>query len=372
MSQRILVVRNRCLGETVLVIPFLRNLRRRFPDAVVDVLVETRVGEVIADCPYVDELISWKRPPRRCGVVGKACGVLRAATWLRQRRYDRAYVLKRSFSTAVVVWLARIPHRVGFAADGRSPLLTRSVPRRRSRHEAELYLDHLRVDGIDVDDGRNENWVSAAAAEKVDRLVRAGAPHRPRVFLAPQSSSAYKQWPVDRMAAVIRWLVNERGCEVFMCGAPRDARTHAAIRGHLNAAEAAHMHDYSESLSLREALALVARMDLCIGVDSGLPHVAASFGVPVVTLFGPSDPVRWHPWKVTHAVVQPADGGKSMLGITVEQVIGAVSRLMHDAGIAAPAPRRPLRTIDLRSGSFRYEVIAVPAMAVDDVAEARA
>lgn len=361
MPQRILVVRNRYIGETVLAIPFLRNLRRRFPAAVIDVLVEPSVRQVLADCPYVDELISWERPPHACrGLAGKATAVLAAARWLRARRYDRAYVLKRSFSTALLVWLAGIRHRVGFAADGRSILLTRPVPRSRRRHEAERYLDHLRVDGIDVDDGHNENWSCQAAQEKVEQLLAAAAPQRPRVFISPQSSAERKQWPLDRMAAVIRWLVNDRQCEVFFCGAPRDADTHRAILAHLAAAEAAHVHDVSAALSLRETGALLQRMHLCLGVDTGLPHLAASFGVPVVVLFGPTDPLRWHPWKVAHAIVQAADGGKTMVGIAVEQVTRAAGRLMDEVGIDVETAPPALRTIDLRSGPFRYEVIDRP------------
>lgn len=362
MSQRILVVRNRYIGETVLAIPFLRNLRRRFPDAVIDVLVEPGVRQVLADCPYVSELISWERPPRtHRGLFGKAAAMCAAARWLASRRYDRAYVLKRSFSTALLVWLAGIPHRVGFAADGRSLLLTRPVPRSPRSHEAERYLDHLRVDGIDVDDGHNENWSGRDEREQVARLLAASAPHRPRVFIAPQSSATRKQWPLDRMAAVIRWLVTERCCEVFFCGAPQDAGTHGAILAHLTAAEAAHVHDFSAALSLRGTAALLEQMHLCLGVDTGLPHLAASFGVPIVVLFGPTDPQRWHPWKVPHAIVQGADQAREMVGIEVGQVIAAAGQLMDEVGITVGPVRRPLETIDLRGEPFRYEVIASPA-----------
>ena len=363
MAERILVVRNRYIGETVLAIPFLRNLRRRFPDAVIDVLVEPGVRQVLTDCPYVDELITWDKPPQtRHRMAGKAAGLLAAARWLRSRRYDRAYVLKRSFSTALLVWLAGIPHRVGFAADGRACLLTRWVPTKRRRHEAELYLDHLRVDGIDVDDGRNENWASPEAIEKVDRLLQATPSQRLRVFVAPQSSAERKQWPLDRFAAVIRWLVNDRQCEVFFCGSPRDTATHAMICGHLDAAVRDHVHDFSATLTLRESAALLARMQVCVGVDTGLPHLAASFGVPVVTLFGPTDPRRWRPWRTAHAVVQPAWPREAMADITVDEVLAATGRLIDDQGIAPRDTNLSLRTVDLRDGHFRYEVIEAPSV----------
>jgi ADP-heptose:LPS heptosyltransferase len=79
---------------------------------------------------------------------------------------------------------------------------------------------------------------------------------------------------------------------------------------------------------LRQVGALLARMDLCVGVDSGLPHLAASHGVPVVALFGPTDPAQWHPWKTVCAAVQAPRGGRSMADINVEQVIAAASRLL--------------------------------------------
>lgn len=361
---RILVVRNRYIGDTVLAIPFLRNLRRRFPEAVIDVLVEPGAGQVLADCPYKDELVDWQRPERVNEVVpGSLANIVATAPQLRRRRYDRAYILKRSLSTALLAWLAGIPYRVGAAADGRGLLLSRRVPLRKGLHEVELSLDLLRADGIEVDDGHNENWVDSESAATVDSLLAAVPPARPRVFVAPQPSSEEREWPLDRMATVIRWLIEDRGSEVFFCGSLRDQPTHRRLQAALEPRLARHLHDYTQMFSLRETSALLSRMDMCLGVDTGLSHVAASFGVPVVVLYGPTDPRQWHPWKTASAIVMPHGGGESMLGVTVAQVIDAAARLMHEAGIADRARRRGrdfIRTLDLRTGGFRYEIIESP------------
>lgn len=308
-GERILVVRTRFVGDTVLAIPFLRNLRRAFPRATIDVLVEKASGAVLADCPYVDELIV---APGQTGQsrLGSCAVVFDNAAWLRERGYDRAYVLKRSLAAILQTRLAGIPHRVGFASQGGGAFLTRSVRIREHRHEVEVFLDLLRADGIPVDDGRNENWVAEVIGGKVDGLLAPLRAAGPRVFVAPRSTANEKEWPVERMARVVRWLVEERGAEIVLCGAPRDMGMHREIAD--AAGVAAHVHDLTPALTLRETGALLSRMDLCLGIDTGLLHLAASHGVPVVALFGPTDPNQWCPWGTSVEVLRSPRTTKSL------------------------------------------------------------
>jgi len=264
------------------------------------------------------------------------------AAWLRSRRYSRAYLFKRSFSSALLVRLAGIPWRVGHVAEGRGWLLSRAVDVHRGRHQAEAYLDLLRSDGIDVDNGFNENWECERDCELLDSLLANVPAERSRVFLAMRSTNREKHWPTDRWAAVIKWLVAVRGCEVFFCGGLRDADAHAQVIGLLAPKIASHVHDHSDSVSLRQVGGLLARMDLCVGVDSGLPHIAASYGVPVAALFGPTDPRQWHPWKTASEVVcgsqALAQGDGAMRSIGVEQVTAAAERLLASS-FSCPPPR---------------------------------
>lgn len=361
--QRILVVRNRFIGDTLLAIPFLRNLRRAFPEATIDVLVDPASGAVLAECPYKDELLTWRRPKRERGVVPDSlANIMANAARLKERGYDRAYVLKRSFSSGLLVWLAGIPQRIGCGDRGRDMLLTRSVPSERGRHEAEHFLDLLRGDGIPVDDGHNENWTSDAAIDRICELLADLPSGRRRVFLAPKASNVNREWPVDRMAAVAETLVEHHDCEIFFCGARRDVLVHRRIRGMMAAKHRGHVHDFTLDLRLEETGALLAKMDLYLGVDTGLAHLAASFGVPTVVLFGPSDPNQWHPWDTPCEVLRGtwlrrrwtdhvADwfsdsahrplrwplGEAAMEDISVEQVMAAATRML------ASSPPQPLR-----------------------------
>jgi heptosyltransferase-2 len=372
-GERILVVGNAFLGDTVLAIPFLRNLRRRFPRAVIDVLVEPHAAAMLADCPYHDALVGWPRPPRSRRFMPSAIAKIHAqARWLRSRGYDRAYLLKRSFSSGVLAWLAGIPQRVGHVTDGRGWLLSRGIPLRPGRHQTESYLDLLRADGGDVDDGHNENWVPAAAAAVAEAALTDAPDGQPRVFLAVCSTNSEKHWPAARWTELVDRLVRDRGCEVFFCGGPADREMHGQIVAGLDAPIAEHVHDHSSRVPLRQVTALLSRMDLCIGIDSGLPHVAASLGVPVAVLFGPTDPNQWHPRSERAVVVrservlpsraalrrgQPPEqtrwplGTATMLDIGVADVMAACERLLGPRH-----PSAPLRTIDLRVGGHVHEV----------------
>jgi heptosyltransferase-2 len=377
----ILVVCTRYIGDTLLAIPFLRNLRHAFPSARSDVLTEGSAHAVLANCPYVDEFIDWTRPAKgRRGPHTTFAALFRQAAALRGRGYARAYLLKPSLSAALLATLARIPHRIGFAAEGR-PLLTHAVRRPRGRHQVEAYLDLLRAEGFAIDDCRNENWVSPAAAARVAALVNALPLVRPRVLVVLRSSDARRHWPLDRWIKLVHWLVSVCGCEVVVCGGPSDTVACAGIVSHLDASTAAHVHDLSARVPLMEAGALMARMDLCIGVDSGFVHLAASLGVPAVVLVGPTDPNQWCPWKARSVVVrsarlrrgivdrlraafryEPEDrwppGEASMEDLQVDDVRDAVDTFLR----ARPAPVTPaltggVKTIDLRDGEYRYAVL---------------
>lgn len=381
------MVCTRYVGDTVLAIPFLRNLRRAHPDAVIDVFAERAAREVLAACPYHDELVPWERSRR--GWFASLAGLRTTAVWLRGRGYARAYLLKRSTSVALLAWLAGIPRRIGFASEGGRVLLTKAVPVPRGRHQVQAYLDQLRAEGVAVDDGRNENWVPGPVAARSAALLAALPADRPRVLLAVRGTDALRFWRFDRWARLVEWLVHERGCEIVLCGAPLDAAAHRRLEAAVGPAVAVHVHDFSRAVPLREAGGLVARMDLCIGVDTGLVHLAASFGVPVAVLVGPTDPNQWSPWMTHSAVVRSTrvvrgplarlrswlrphgerhlrwiPGRASMDDISVADVIGCVAGLLPTRRARPADPPPVMRTIDLRDGAFSYAVVSRSAAAV--------
>jgi len=322
---RILVIRYRFIGDTVLAIPFLRNLRRAFPQAVIDVLAEPVSGDTLAHCPYKNELLYYS--PRLKGEKKRnttfPTSLWGAARFLRKRRYDRCYILRRAFSSAILPLLAGIPHRVGFSTEGRGWLLQRGTPYA-DKHEVECFLDVLRADDIPVTDTSNENWSDPAVDRRVDaQLSNAG---RLRVFICAKSVFDLKDWAPERFAETITWLIRDRNAEIHFCDSPGNAGYYAAIVDGVAADLRVHCHDWSATLPIRDAGSLMRRMQLTLGIDTGFIHIAASFHVPVVGLYGPLEPWRWHPWDTKHTIVRPADisGPRPLLRVSVAEVQAAL------------------------------------------------
>jgi heptosyltransferase-2 len=322
---RILVIRYRFIGDTVLAIPFLRNLRLAYPNALIDVLAEPVSGDTLLHCPYKNDLLYYG--PRLKGEKKRQApfptSLLGAARFLRQRRYDRCYILRRSFSSAILPLLAGIPHRVGFSTEGRNWLLQRSTPYP-DKHEVECFLDVLRADDIPVLDPRNENWSDPS----VDRRVNTTLPdhQRTRVFVCAKSVFPLKDWAPERFAETITWLLRERNCEVHFCDSPANAGYYSEILAGVPADLRRYCHDWSTQLAIRDAGSLMRHMQLTLGIDTGFIHIAASFHVPVVGLYGPLDPARWHPWDTKYTIVRPTDlsGPRPLLRISVAEVQAAL------------------------------------------------
>jgi heptosyltransferase-2 len=322
---RILVIRYRFIGDTVLAIPALRNLREAFPNAVIDILAEPVSGDTLAHCPYKNDLLYYG--PRLKGERKRKAAfptsLLGAARFLRARRYDRCYILRRSFSSAILPLLAGIPHRVGFSTEGRNWLLQRSTPYP-DKHEVECFLDVLRADGIPIADTSNANWTDPDVDRQVDaKLVTTG---RTRIFICAKSVFDLKDWTPERFAEVITWLLRDRNCEVHFCDSPGNVAYYTQILAGVPPGLHVHCHDWSTRISIRDAGSLMRRMNLCFGIDTGFIHIAASFHIPVVGLYGPLEPGRWHPWDTKHTILRPADvsGSRPLLRLSVAEAQAAL------------------------------------------------
>jgi len=301
---KILVIRYRFIGDTVLTIPFLRNLRKANPGAQIDMLVGPVSGDVLLDCPYIDNLIFFDttRKHKYENTEEKRKTFWSYVRLLRKNKYDKAYVLKRSFSSAMLAFLAGIKHRIGFNTESRGFLLTKSTPYVKDRHEVECFLDVLKADNVPVEDNYLENWVNSKSEAKIcDILDNCGVKDSDKkVLIHATSGNVNKQWQNENFARIIEYLSSEKGIRVFFTGTAKDSEIYDKILNLINSELKLNPVNLCGKLSIQDSTALISKMDFVAGSDSGTLHIAASLNIPVIGIYGPMNPIKWKAWGENH------------------------------------------------------------------------
>ncbi|MBI4532611.1 MAG: glycosyltransferase family 9 protein [Candidatus Melainabacteria bacterium] len=300
-ARRILVMRYRFIGDTILTVPFLRNLRRAYPQAQIDVLVGPQSGSVLQGCPYIDELIVFDttRFHKYDCSAGQARSFLSYAFELRSRHYDLVFVLKRSWSSGLLAWLTGAPLRVGYNTQGRAIFLTHPVVWSPHTHEVVSMLDVLRQVNIAVNDDYLECWVTRQEEEEIRCLVPQLTLPGPHILLHAAAAHPAKMYPLEHWARIANQLRCDFNAILYFTGASQDSPLYDRL---IQLSGGAGIN-LAGKLSIRQSLALYKRLHLAVCVDSGPVHMACSVGTPTLALFGPSDPSRWRPWGIEHQAI---------------------------------------------------------------------
>jgi heptosyltransferase-2 len=308
-AKKILVIRYRFIGDTILTVPFLRNLRKAYPDARIDVLVGPQSGEVLEGCPYINELIVFDttRFHKYDRGAGEKKSFWSYVSSLRQENYDTAFVLKRSWSSALLALLIGARTRVGYATEGRQILLTHSIKHDLHMHEVDSTLTVLECAGIPVVDRYLESWVSTDEQNQIESLAKFAQAdkEKKRVLIHAAAAHPDKLYPLESWVEIVKILAAQNFLPVFT-GAEQDVELYKKLE-ELSGIKGLNL---TGKLSLRLSMALYSNLDLAICTDSGPAHLAAAAGIPTIALFGPTDPVRWRPYtalasKRTLSAAQP-------------------------------------------------------------------
>jgi len=291
--QRVLVKAVNWLGDLVMSLPALRAVRRAYPSAHLSVLVKAELASFFDGSRWLDEVIPYR--------VGRSLGGLadqrHVVAEIRSRRFDLAILFPRSFESAFWATLARVPRRVGFAADGRGLMLTHKTSRPATLFKGHQVFDYLYLlrTTLAIEGDRTEAAPDVHGAHRTAMREWLAARRRSNGrLIALAVAAAYgpaKEWPVARYAALIDRLAEHHGVECVLVGAPNERPrcemvASATQRGALVAAG---------HTSVGQAVALLALCDGFAGNDSGAMHIASALGIPTVGIFASTNPQRTGP-----------------------------------------------------------------------------
>lgn len=289
---KILIRATNWVGDAIMALPALRAVRNRFPEAEIAVLARPYVADIYHEQEICNQLIQYDSQARNAGILGRE----RLAAELRAQKFDLALLLQNAFDAAWLVWRAGIPERIGYARDGRSFLLTKAIPVPKTGeippHEKFYYLELLRRAGW-IESLPDESRIALNVSESSGRhaqefLAQSGVrPNSLRIAIgAGASYGSAKCWPPSRFAKLANRLQSECDADVILFGTAAEAAVTHAISCQLQRPPI----DLTEKTSVAQLPALLSQCHLFIGNDSGAMHVAAGVGLPVIAVFGPTDP----------------------------------------------------------------------------------
>ncbi len=310
--KKILVRAPNWMGDAVMCLPALEAVRNVFPDAEISVLARPVIGEVFAGHPSAHRVVTYDHRDAHAGWRGS----IRLARRLRRERYDLALLFQNAFEAALLCALAGIALRYGYATDGRRWLLTHPVDLPepgRALHQVQYYLNMVSPLTGEVPVHGPVLRVSPEEEAVANRLLQDHGVRASEVLIGLNPGSVYggaKRWLPERFAAAADRLivdVRRRSPNPVRClivgGPGEEALGEAIARRMLSTAVV-----LSGKTSLRVLKAVLKRCCLLVTNDTGPMHVANAMGVPVVAVFGSTDPAATAPYHALSSVVRTPVG----------------------------------------------------------------
>ena len=299
------------VGDAVMTVPALRELRRLFPEAHITLATRSWAKGLFAGADFIDEL--------QIHDGGGLRSVVKQVREWRKRSFELAVLFPNSLETALVASLARVPLRIGYATDGRQALLTHplGLPEwRSSKHEVFYYLQivaelerlikheqtflNTQPDGsLDISSGRK------AAARDFLRThgVNSNSDGRMLVALCPGSiNSRAKRWPTERYAALADRLIEELQAYVILVGSSAEIEVSQDVARRMRNQPVA----LTGQTDLAELVAVLSQIDLLVTNDTGPAHIASALGRPTLVIFGPTNPLTTRPFSPYGQIVREA------------------------------------------------------------------
>lgn len=330
------------VGDLLMATPAMRAVRERYDSARITAILRPPLGDVLAGTGLVDEVVAHR--PKGTVAAERGLGLWKR---LRAERFDLAILFPNSLRSAWWAWSIGAKRRVGTNRDGRGWLLTDRVTPGAKSIPAPVIREYGRIVetlGCDVTGRSMEAVVTPEDRGRFEAYCRrAGlSQESQRGYVCLNTGGAFgpaKNWPVESFAKLARRVRSELGREVLVVCGPAERENARAIVAAANCEAVRSLAEEPPSLGLTKAA--IAGAGVLVTTDSGPRHFAAAFGVPVVTLFGPTH-IAWSETNYARAahVQMPVECGpcqkrvcplghhKCLRDLSPETVFGAVERML--------------------------------------------
>lgn len=341
--KKILVIRRDNIGDLICTTPMIRLLRKQYPNAEIDLLVNSYNAPVLEHNPDISSVFVYTKGKHKAkgqSLFSVYLGKILLLWKLRRNRYDLAIVPSGGYNKRAIGYAAAIKAKkiLGYTGSTKDKRLTLPVelPKNSGKHEVEYCCDLLKALEINsaipatqlVVTPEEQKAYLDSQSSNLDSQYSHSNPLFMGVHISARKPS--NRWKEEYYIELIHrlWEKEQRPVALFWSPGPENHPQHPGDDGLaeriLKACQDVDIHPMT-TLSLRQ---LIIAMSLCNQVfcsDGGAMHVAAGLGKPIVCLFGDSDPDRWGPWGVPHQILQPPSRLAS--DVTPDEAMAAFVRL---------------------------------------------
>lgn len=296
---KILVFMKNWLGDVLFQLPVIQTLRENYPDAKIVALAPARCQEILKAVPFLDGVRVFDERQSERSLFSK----IKFVAWLRQEKFNQAFLFHRSFTRALLCRLGGIGKRIGFETSKRKRMLTTSVPLpKKPVHQVDYFLVLLKWAGLRVKFGREYQFYYSAEDDARARHLMETAGLKEKSFAAFHIGANWKpkKWPAEYFLRLAKQVTENFSRPVVLTGGNEEQ---AAAEQMVGRAKNGRLISFCGKTSLGVLGALYQKAAFVVSSDSGPLHIASGVGTPVVALFGPTSPELTGPRGVGKKIV---------------------------------------------------------------------
>ncbi len=300
--EKILVRSTNWVGDAVLTLPAISSIRLTFPQSTVAILAKPEVIDIFDSNQDIDEVIPYKDTGEHKGPLGK----WRLIRLLRRKDFDLAILLQNALEAALLAYMAGVPLRLGYDTDGRGILLTHPVKRDKNilkMHQIDYYLEMLAASEFTISKKILNLPVLTKEREDARQILERSGIKEGNFIIGINPGATYgpaKRWFPERYALLAERLIDTFGAKILIFGSHKDKESAFQVVKTCSK----RLIDFTGQTTLSQAKALISNCRLFITNDSGLMHIASALKIPVIAIFGSTNPETTAPFGERNIIIR--------------------------------------------------------------------
>ena len=287
------------IGDSILAVPAAYSLSRNFPDAQIWVAAKEWVKDLFTSYDFIKGIIPL---PDVDGFKNLKDSIQK----IKRFHFDIGVLLTNSFASALLFYLGKIPERWGYSTDGRRMLLTRGVALKKGEdcsHQLNYYLDLISGLGLKTSPPKISLPITQEEKEKAKEMLLTLNVNLNKTLIILNPGASYgpsKRWHAENYAELANLLQDRKKAEILITGSKDEAALVESIASFMTKKPL----NLTGKTDLRLLAGLISHADLFITNDSGPMHIANALKIPVIAIFGPTDPCFTGPFQQPAAVIK--------------------------------------------------------------------